>query len=466
MPNALAYLALVSWPLVTLALWQRLDPARALIWTILGGYLILPPLQATIGLPGLPDLNKVSLPNVMALACAVWLLHDRVSFLPATLAGRVLMVIYLFSPFATVLTNTDPVIDQNLYLQGTSLYDSFAAVAQQVINLMPFFLARRYLGSADQIRLLAVALVAGGLAYVLPILIEARLSPQINIWVYGFFAHDFLQTIRFGGYRPMVFLPHGLWLAFFICTTYLAALHLTRETRPDDRVKWAGFTIVLAVTLVLCRSVGPLAYAVALTPLILVAGPRWQIRVAGLMALIVVTYPLLRGLHVVPLETIRDLAEAISPDRAASFYFRVVNEDILLAHAEERPLFGWGGYGRNLVHDPLTGVTTTVSDGMWIIRLGISGWMGYLGEFGLLALPLLLLAREAWRLPAARIGAATGCIALIYAANLVDLLPNATLEPLTWLIGGALLGRAEQLRQARRATAPRAETRVGIQPIL
>jgi len=36
-------------------------------------------------------------------------------------------------------------------------------------------------------------------------------------------------------------------------------------------------------------------------------------------------------------------------------------------------------------------------------------------------------------------------LALILAVNLVDLLPNATLVPLTWLIAGALLGHAESL---------------------
>ena len=44
-------------------------------------------------------------------------------------------------------------------------------------------------------------------------------------------------------------------------------------------------------------------------------------------------------------------------------------------------------------------------------------------------------------------------LALMLAANLLDLLPNATLEPLTWLMAGALLGQAEILRQERRVMA-------------
>ncbi|QLQ20404.1 MAG: hypothetical protein HZT43_20110 [Exiguobacterium profundum] len=125
MPNAIALLALLSWPLVTVVLWQRLDPARALIWTILGAYLILPPSQAVIALPGLPDLDKYSISNLMALACAVFLLKDRVSFLPESWLGRCLVGLYVFSPFATVLTNDDPVVGPGLWLPGMTLYDPF-----------------------------------------------------------------------------------------------------------------------------------------------------------------------------------------------------------------------------------------------------------------------------------------------------------------------------------------------------
>jgi hypothetical protein len=40
-------------------------------------------------------------------------------------------------------------------------------------------------------------------------------------------------------------------------------------------------------------------------------------------------------------------------------------------------------------------------------------------------------------------------MSLLLAFNVVDLLPNATLTPLTWLLSGALLGYAEVLRGQR-----------------
>jgi hypothetical protein len=72
-------------------------------------------------------------------------------------------------------------------------------------------------------------------------------------------------------------------------------------------------------------------------------------------------------------------------------------------------------------------------------------------QFGLLALPLVLLGREAWVTRSAALSPFACAVALIFAANMVDLLPNATLIPFTWLMGGALLGYAEALARDRRA---------------
>ena len=222
-PNIIAYLALALWPVVAWQLWKRLDRARALIWTVLGGYLLLPPLTA-INFPVIPDLDKVSIPNLMALICALRLAQDRISFIPQSWLGKALIAVYVLSPFGTVLTNGDPLIFQQAEIKGMRIYDSLAAISYQLIALLPFFLARRYLGSPEGARAIVAALVAAGLAYSLPMIVEAVMSPQMNVWVYGFFQHDFFQTIRYGGYRPVVFLPHGLWVAFFAFMAVAAAL--------------------------------------------------------------------------------------------------------------------------------------------------------------------------------------------------------------------------------------------------
>ena len=440
------------WPLITWALWRHLDAGRALIWTVLAGYLALPPLTA-LNLPLIPDLDKVSIPNLMALFCAVYLLKDKISFLPNGILGKVLIAFYVLSPFATVLTNADPLIFAQATIQGMVLYDSVAAVANQAIALLPFFLARRYLGTPEGIRAILVALIAAGLVYSVPMLIESQLSPQLNVWIYGFFQHDFFQTIRQGGYRPVVFLPHGLWVAFFALMCMLSATIVLRTSPPEGRPKALMILGYLFAMVIVSKSAGPLVYAFGAVPLILFATARLQIAVAVTLACIVMVYPLLRGAHIVPLDDIMNFANGLSPERAASLQFRIDNEELLLARGQERPLFGWGGYGRSFMHEPIYGKIVNIADGAWIIVLGIYGWIGYLAEFGLTALPLILLSRELLLQKKAAFSPYVAGLALILAVNMVDLLPNATHIPFTWLMAGALLGEVERLVRLRKSGA-------------
>lgn len=257
--NPLAWLMLLIWPLITLLLWKRLPPDRALIWTILGAYLILPPVIA-LDLPIVPDLGKDSIPPLAALAMVLFLRKEQINILPDSWLGRLLIALFVLSPFATVLTNGDEVPKGQQMIQGMRLYDSAATVANQAIAALPYFLARRYLATPDAMRAMLVALAASGVAYSIPMLIEMRMSPQVNVWVYGFFQHDFFQTIRFGGYRPIVFLPHGLWVAFFAMMAAASALVLFQVGPADKRPVQIAVALYLAAILVLCKSAGPLVY--------------------------------------------------------------------------------------------------------------------------------------------------------------------------------------------------------------
>ena len=452
MPNGIAYLMLLVWPVIATVLFQRLPREKALIWSILGAYMLLPPI-ANFNLPAVPDMDKFTISNLCALALTVWVLDERISFLPRSLIGRALIVLYVISPFATAMTNPDPIPIVQGDVPALRLYDSASTVTYQLIALIPFFLARTLLRSAAAMRAIVGALVTAGLIYSIPMLIESRLSPQINVWIYGFFQHDFSQSMRGGGFRPMVFMPHGLWVAFFSLMTVLSALIIWRTDDGKHRARQFGIFLYLSLVLYLCKSVGPMVYAALLVPIILLIGRRWQLMVAAVLGVIVITYPLLRGAQMVPLDAILDYALSFSPDRHQSLNFRVMNEEQLLARAMEKPLFGWGGYGRNLILDPVNGRILTIPDGQWIIVLGTYGWLGYIAEFGLLTLPLVFLGREAVLQRSTAFSPFACTIALIYAANLVDLLPNATLIPFSWLMAGALMGYAEDLATQRRLDA-------------
>ena len=115
-----------------------------------------------------------------------------------------------------------------------------------------------------------MALVLGGLIYVPFALLEVRISPQLHIWLYGFFPHDFKQMMRDGSFRPTVFMEHALTLAQFMAAATLAAWWLwsTGTIRRVTLHRWwqpvslgllAG---LLAVTSVFCRSYGPLVLGI------------------------------------------------------------------------------------------------------------------------------------------------------------------------------------------------------------
>ncbi|KIN64465.1 Membrane protein [Sulfitobacter noctilucicola] len=464
MGNGLAYLMLAIWPFVCLVLFRTQKVERALIWSILGGYLFLPPLTE-FNLPLVPGMDKVTIPNLSVLLIMMFALKQKVQLIPQSRLALFLGAGLILSAIPTVLTNRDPIIfevlrnaDPILFvvdrLPGQSVRDIGSVLISQVLTIVPFVLARQFLSSDEGLREILLALMVGGLVYSVPSLIEIRLSPQMNVWIYGFFQHSFEQTIRAGGYRPIVFLPHGLWLALLVCAALMSAAALTRATAPVDRWKVLMLAGYLAMMLVLCKSFASLAYGLALTPLVLFAPPKWQIRLAAAFAFIAVAYPMLRTFQLVPLDAILAQAEAISVERAESLAYRFNNEEQLLARAAEKPAFGWGGWGRSLIRNPETGEIMTIPDGRWIIIFGTFGWLGYICEFGLLALPLVLMWWSLRQGPALSPYVAPLC--LILGVTMIDMLLNATLTPWTWLTAGAILGHAEK-RMPRPAKRPRFE---------
>lgn len=471
MPNALAYLVLALWPLVCLFLFRRLKLERALIWSILGGYLILPPL-ATFDLPLVPGMDKVTIPNLSVLLILTLVLKQKVDLWPASRAAQWLVAGFILCTVPTTLTNGDPIIFQVLgnadpivfqvdALPGQTVRDIGSVLIGQILILVPFLLARQFLSTEDGLREILLALMVGGLIYSIPSLIEIRLSPQINTWVYGFFQHDFSQTMRGGGFRPIVFLPHGLWLALFVCTALMAATALARATPRPEKLRLYGFAVYIFLLLMLCKSAAAIIYGLALTPVILLASHRMMIRLALVFGTIAVVYPMLRNIGVVPVWSLVEQAQAISAERAHSLGFRFANEEVLLERAADKPWFGWGGWGRSLIRNPETGMILSIPDGRWIIVFGTFGWLGYVCEFGLLALPLALMAVYIRKHRDVPLSPYVAPLCLILGVTMIDMLINATLTPMTWLCAGAVLGHAERC-MPRYARPPRHDLRSAV----
>ncbi|MGR3838747.1 MAG: hypothetical protein ACU0A2_10375, partial [Cognatishimia sp.] len=490
MPNILAYLVLGLWPLVLLGLFRALPPGRALIWSVLLSYLILPPYPMEFDFPLLPSMNKTTIPNVMALILAVKVAKHKINWLPETRIGKVLALMFVLAPLPTVLTNGEPIVFAMDAIRGLYTQDIFAMMVTQVMLLANFILARQLLTTEKDLRDLLLAIVIAGTAYTLPMLIEVRLSPQINIWVYGYFQHMFDQVIRAGGYRPLVFLEHGIWASMLVMMTLTATVILIKNTEGVLRQRLIILAWFLGGMLVLTKTLSMLIYGLFMVSMVLFATTRMQARAAVLLAVLALAYPTAKGLDLIPEERILALAERASADRAQSLEFRFSNEEELLERAALKPWFGWGIWGRNQIHDPITGRQLSVTDGRWILVLGMMGWLGFFGEFGLLVLPIFMIYRASkppedppvWTrrqhaireeldkvLPAngpqrGTASAMSVSLALLLAVNTVDLLPNATLTTLTWLIAGALLGYAERvLGYAKPVEEP--EAQLSIDPL-
>jgi hypothetical protein len=436
-------IVLFGWPVVMVILFAKFDRPKAIAASILFGYLFLPEMLY-FDLPMVPTLNKHSIPAIVALIFVlVFKTKDGGKILPdwmpKAVLPRFLMALLIFSSFMTVMTNSDPLIFGPVYLPALRPYDALAVILSLLVTLIPFLLARKYLAYPEQQRMLLGVFVFAGFIYAFLALFEVRMSPQLNNMLYGFFPHSFDQHIRPGGFRPLVFLNHGLWLAIFFAGTILAAFSLARTVDADERWKYIAVGLWLLLTLSLSNSLGALVIAVILLPVAMLFGTRTQVILCAVLALIILLYPALRGAGLIPIDAILGWAQGVSPDRAHSLAFRLANEDLLLSRAQERPIFGWGGFGRSMVFDEF-GVERTITDGYWIIVVGQGGWARYLAEFGLLCLPAVIAALSFRK---SQFGFETTGLMLMLIANLIDLVPNATITPLTWIVVGSIWGRIE-----------------------
>jgi hypothetical protein len=460
MPNTLAYAALIAWPFVALWLYLSRPVGVATIWTIVAGYLLLP-VGTFFKIEMVPTFDKVSIPNICAfVGCLAFSQRAPRLLRHRTGVAEVLLLACVAGPFLTSVLNSDDIRVGDKIIPGVGAYDGFSAFELQLITLIPFLISRAILRNASGIRDLLRVLSIAGLVYSVLLLFEIRFSPQLHFWVYGYYPSDFIQTMRGdGSFRPMAFTGHGLTAAFFAMTAASASAAFWRARIPLVTFVPNGFwTVYLTGVLALCKSAAALTYGIVLVPLIRWGKANLQMRIAALLVVTALFYPALRYFNIFPTNTLVEIAEAISPDRAGSLQFRFAQEDQLLERASQRILFGWGRYGRSRVFRELEwggAGDASVTDGLWVILLGTYGLVGFVGQFGLLAFSAFR-ASAAARFAGSRADSIfIRAGALIVSINMIELLPNSTLTPWSWLLAGALLGRSEViLARLHRSASP------------
>jgi hypothetical protein len=426
----------------------------AAIWSLLGGYMLLPS-GLTVDVPLLPPIDKMGIATISTLLLC-WMKGTP------TPRPRQSMLVYLFcaafvlAPIFTSLGNSYELHAGRLSIPGFYPVDGLKVAGRNLLALGPLYIGTRYLYTDAARRMLLKALASAMVFYSVPMLFEVRMSPQLHRWIYGYFPHDaFNQQIRDGGFRPVVFLDHGLTLAEFTAICAIAAVILARAKTRVLRWPAGAISTYLGGLLLLCKSLGPIIYLVLFAPLIMLTRPRLWVKIACALSLVVCAYPLLRNHGLAPTQLVSQVASSVSADRSASLDVRLVNEEQLLQKANEKPMFGWGTWGRNRVFDQWTGKDISITDGGWIVQFGTYGWFGYLALFGLLAAAMF----RAHRAIGPEVTPATielGGLTLLLTVYVVDQIPNASPMSLTLLVAGSIAAfpAARVVLQRRRSSAP------------
>jgi hypothetical protein len=440
--NFLAYVALSSWPLLAIGVFVLMPPRWACAVTLVGGEMFLPP-NFGIHFSGFPPVDKDLVVSLSALiGCLI--VKPR-AILGASKTGRgyfIFILILIVGICFTVQTNSDSIRVGHRVLPALTFHDLLSMIIHCLLYWWPaFFLGRKLFTKVDDFEVLCTVLTVGGLVYSLFIFVELKMSPQFNSWVYGYRAFDFIESMRGGGYRPSVFMRHGLTLALFMLTSLLAATGLARARIRLFGVSSRWFAAYLALVLVACHSAGALVNAIVLVPALIWMRPRSQVRLATAIAWLVVIYPILRFYDLLPVDSVLNFFTAtFGTDRASSVAFRLRNESDLLRRAIERPWFGWGQWGRQFLYSPGGSLMSTV-DGEWILLLGYSGVVGFVGAFGLLVVPIFKFAKKTFgRTVSPRDAILGSTVLFIGAAYVFDLLPNSGVAPYLTMIIGALAG--------------------------
>jgi hypothetical protein len=435
----MVFLALLAFIPAVFALFIYLPPGKAGIVALLIGWLLLPAFDnLSLGLP----LLRTKAMFISAVVLGANLFVDGGSwrrFRPRLLDLPIALLV--LAPLGASLSN------------GLGAYDGLYTASVPALSWgVPYLLGRIYFRGPAAHGYLTDALVVAALAYSPLCLWEVRMSPSLHLLLYGFapFGTDFTQVMRFGGYRPVVFMRDGLMTGMFLACSALIAYW---RWRTGARRLIAGLPFpwavgLLFVTTLLTKSTGAIIllgvgllalegtrrFGTRLLIVLLAAAPLafCQARISGW-----------EGEELVDL-----VARYVNTERAASIEFRTHNEDMLVTKALQQPWLGWGEWGRSRIRDA-SGKDISITDSMWIIALGTTGLVGLGAIWLLLALPpLALLWRIAPRVWGSPQFAATAAMAAVTLLWLIDNIFNSMLTPFFPAMAGSLVAFLHSPRPA------------------
>ncbi len=431
-PNLIVPLVMFAWLPIVVYLFTRFPARQAVVISFLVGWMFLP--QAELPLPGLPDYSKITA-TCYGILLATFI-FDAGRFQTFRFGWLdIPMLIWCLCPFVSSLMN------------DLGAYDGISAVIDRTATWgTPYFLGRIYLNSLQGMKLLAIGIFVGGLVYVPFCLYEVRMSPQMHRIVYGGFPHaDFSQTVRLGGYRPMVFMQHGLAVGAFMMAATLVGLWLwqTGVIKRVWNISVIWWMAALFLTFVLCRSTGALSlFFIGLGFLLIAKYFRTALPVFLLIGgMAVYLYVNSETETYFSDQLISYLSQIFPEDRIASLEFRFNNEELLVDRAREQLTFGWAGWGRSRLMNPETG-QLTIQDSLWVIALGENGIVGLTSLYTAMLLPVAAIfwsryPARLWTNPKVAPVAAVGLMVVLY---MLDCIMNAMVNPIYILACGGIAG--------------------------
>ncbi len=328
------------------------------------GFLFLP--QFTIDLPFL-DFNKSVLLAVVT-AFSILLLEptSRPTFRPSVIDLPV--IVFCLSGLGASVSNE------------LGVYDGLVSTARLFcIWGLPYFIGRVVFASSDNALTLLRTIILGGLVYVPFCAFEMKMAPVLHPMIYGYtprLSNDFVHAVRFGMWRPTVFLEMGLQLSLFMGIASVVALWGSVSGRISKvaLLPCSAVACILGATTILCVSSG----AIGLTAIGwgVVLSSRLNLQRLLLFALLLPTiaYPAYRMTNVGAIQVDDTNANAEFADRLQSLKVRVVSEDHFLEKWTLQPLFGWSPTYF------LATIKFAIPDSQWIIILtcyGLVGWLAW-----------------------------------------------------------------------------------------
>ena len=248
--NIICLLALYGCIPMVLYLFSKYKPEQAVVIAFFGALMFLP-------------MEKLAIPLILynkMTATAIGVMIAIKVFNPEKLENIAInpvdipMILWILSGFPASVTNGLGVKD--------GLQECFNTFTTWGI---PYIAGRIYFSSAEGMTFLCRSTFAAGLIYIPFVLFELKMSPQSHAIVYGYMQHSFAQVMRGDGYRPMVFMEHGIMLGTWMCMAALVGLWCT-WTRVFPKKMWHVPTILLVVVLlcvaIACKSSGAIGLCI------------------------------------------------------------------------------------------------------------------------------------------------------------------------------------------------------------